>query len=41
MAKHQMNDAVKIPETAFEITQHLGFSQEKKHSGLGMKLQVQ
>ncbi|MDO6619149.1 MULTISPECIES: tetratricopeptide repeat protein [unclassified Shewanella] len=30
MAKHQMKDAVKIPETAFEITQHLGFSQEKK-----------
>ncbi|MCL1043824.1 tetratricopeptide repeat protein [Shewanella electrodiphila] len=30
MAKHQLNDAVKIPDTAFEITQHLGFSQEKK-----------
>ncbi|WP_144213185.1 SirB1 family protein [Shewanella donghaensis] len=30
MAKHQMKDAVQIPETAFEITQHLGFSQEKK-----------
>ena len=30
MAKHQMKDAVQIPETAFEITEHLGFSQEKK-----------
>ena len=29
MAKYLLNDAVSIPETAFELSEHLGFSASK------------
>lgn len=41
MSHLKLKDTLTLPESAFEVTQHLGFGDKEKPSGHGMNLPVQ